>query len=359
MIIKNITGTIDSWFTWQVQTALEENPEDEMTFVITSQGGSVADAIAISDMLARHGKVNVEFSGISASAATWLAFGANRVTMHEDTLWLCHQCSTPVVAWENMNADELDSFITKLQNEKKSLEVIDAIIAKKYLDRCSKKGKNLKDVRDLMKEERYLAPTDCLEWGFVDEVLPTKASNIVTEKMLNAWHFPASPIPAQTATAAEPSFNEDSLINRIIERLKSYFNAKPKEADNVVVSETNESKPLVNIVMNKNFKFINAILGVEGVDEAENKVTLTVDQLKAIEDQLATANKAEQAMDAISDRVKNISGIENKANAIALMLDRIPVGAAVTNKPAEANNDVNSVEVENGDEVNEFVKSLK
>lgn len=354
MIVKNFVGTVDSWFAWEVRDFLKQNKDKEVRLVVTSQGGNVAQAIAISDLLASHGNVTVEFSGVAASAATWMAFGANKVVMHEDTLWLCHQCSVPVMAWENMKADELDDYINKLQSEKKSLEVLDAIVAKKYLDRCNDK-KNLKDVCDLMKEERYLAPADVLAWGFVDEVLPTKtASNVVNSILLKELNLPE----ANFDDVIKPKFDEESFINRIVEKVKNFFAPAPKveEPKNKSNSEENPN----NIIMNKDFSFVNALLNVEGVNTNESNIVLTVEQMKAIENRLAEVDKAEKSLDKVSDKVAAMTGIENKVNAVSLIIDHIPaVQAPAAQLPAQQADEKNGYEIENADEVNEFVNQYR
>lgn len=372
-MVKNITGVIDSWFVYQLDEALNKCKKDEeLHLIITSNGGNVAQALAISDKLARHGNVTVEFSGVAASAATWLAYGAKKVVMHNDTLWLCHQASTPVITWESMNADDLEAYIARLESDKKSLEVIDAIIAKKYLDRCKDKGKNLKDVLDLMKEERYLSPEDCLEWGFVDELLPsTSAQNIVNSTLLEGLHLPA--MPAAT-TAAQPAVDEnmvsaaaqaavdnESFITKVADRLRSFFAPKEPAASNS--QEPNQNK----VVMKKNFVMLAALLAVDAFAENDGSITLTSEQMQTIEDKLAalgaqvdSAKKAENALDAISDKVKAISGIENKANALALILDKMPTAGVVVAQPAAANaGEKGGVQIENADDINEYAQSMR
>ena len=376
-MVKNITGAVDSWFVYQLDEALNKCKKDEeLHLIITSNGGNVAQALAISDKLARHGNVTVEFSGVAASAATWLAYGAKKVVMHNDTLWLCHQASTPVITWESMNADDLEAYIARLESDKKSLEVIDAIIAKKYLDRCKDKGKNLKDVLDLMKEERYLSPDDCLAWGFVDELLPsTSAQNIVNSALLEGLNLPAvvskNNVPAATATpavdekivsaAAEAAVNTESFITKVADRLRSFFAPKEPAASNS--QEPNKN----NVVMKKTFVMLAALLAVDAFEEKDGNITLTSDQMKTIEDKLAALNaqvdsakKAENALDAISDKVKAISGIENKANALALILDKMPTAGVVVAQPAAANaGEKGGVQIENADDINDYAQSMR
>lgn len=354
---KRINGSIDSygWFRWNVQQALSDHKNEEVHLIIMSPGGVVNEAIAISDLLADHGNVTVEFSGLAASAATWLAFGAKRVIMHEDTLWLCHKSSTTVDEWARMNADELDALIEKLKSQQKNLEVIDAIIAKKYLDRCAPNGKTLQQVVDLMKEERYLPAAECLTWGFVDDVLPTKASSTedsvkISNEFLNAIHLPAvERVEEPEAQAAEnPTFIEN-LARRIVDVFRSR-NAE----DKAVPSEEEKQQPIT--IMKKDFKLINALLGVEGVEVAEDKATLTVDQLTAIEARLKELDEAENRLDEVNAKVKGMTGIANKVAAVTLMLDRAPIAPVQVTKSEESADD--TVAVEGGDDVTDFAKTI-
>ena len=69
---------------------------------------------------------------------------------------------------------------------------------------------------------------------------------------------------------------------------------------------------------------------------------LTLDQLKTINDKLgeSAANKAAvddavKALDAISDNVKNISGLSNKINAVKTVLSMMPAGVPAGNDVPE------------------------
>ena len=351
---KRISGSIDSygWFRWTVQDVLSKHKDEDVCLVIMSLGGAVNEAIAISDLLAEHGNVTIEFSGIAASAATWLAFGAKRILMHEDTLWLCHKSSMAVNEWSHMNSEELQAYIDKLKGQKKSLEVIDAIIAKKYLDRASSKNKTLQQIVDLMKEERYLPASDCLEWGFVDEVLPTKSvaeegNIVVSNEFLGAVHLPLRTEETQDAE------EQTSLVDKIIQGLKSFF--KNQTPEHSCVQDTTQPLQHNNHIteqmkeMKKDFVSINALLQVEGVETTDEKVTLTVDQLATVEAALKASNEAAAALDEISPKIKGISGLKNKVSAVAIMLDNAPVAPAQVTKPADET--TKEVSVEGGDAI--------
>lgn len=350
---QRINGTIwrDGWFGYQLEYALNRHANEEVHLVITSPGGEVAEAIRLSDIIKAHGNVTIEFSGLAASAATWLAFAANKVIMHSDTLWLCHRTSTEVSEWESMNEEQLTAYISKLQSQQKSLEVLDAIIAQKYLDRCSTKGKNLKEVVDLMKEERYLSPSDCLAWGFVDEIIEEAAQEEDIMNMVNKFNLPA--VPQNAASPAEEKVSISNIVEMVFNKMRDLFEPKHKD-----VNKPNNTTTMKKIV---NFLCLNALLQVDNfeADETNNMVQISEESLNKINNRLQNLgaienelNEVKTALDAISPAIKGIDGTKNKVAAINAILDKIPTGVAQQPAPG-AKKEGDDVNVEEGDFINE------
>lgn len=348
-----ITGTIDG-YGWQrsnVRYMLNKMQGKPVRCRITSPGGDVSEAIAIAKLFEDHGDVTVEFVGFSASAATFLAFGAKSIEMHDDALWLCHKCSIPVNVYGMLNSDKIDKTIEELKAKKNSTDVVDLVIAKKYLARCEPKGKTLRDVLDLMAENKWLDAETALAWGFIDRVLTNgkKLTNEYREMMVE--NCVALKLPTPVFKTEEEPKTED-VAERIINGIKSFF--KPKEEPKTEITNQHQS------IMNKDFTTVNSLLGVEGFSVTDEKVTLTVAQLKAINDKLgeAAANQAAvddavKALDGLSDNIKNITGLTNKVNAVKIVLDKVPVGIpAGHNIPDKVENCSDVAK----DPVNEYVK---
>lgn len=112
--------------------------------------------------------------------------------------------------------------------------------------------------------------------------------------------------------------------------------------------------------MNKTFKNLMALLGVDAISETDGKLTLEMDQMAAIEKRLEDAHKAEEALNKVSDKIAGMSGMENKVSALALVIDHMPAGGTVVPaKPVEEKTNETTVEVEGADEVNEYAKSVR
>lgn len=361
-VVLEVNGMIDhyGWQRTNIRYFLNKNKGNAVRLKVNSFGGSVNEAIAISKLLEDHGNVTVEFIGFCASAVTWMAFGAKTREMHEDSLWLCHKSSIRVDIYRTMNSDQLADTIKQLENEKENQDAIDLIIAKKYADMCADKDKSLADVFDLMKQERWLSADEVKEWGFIDNIIP--GINKITDEYRNlliencaALNFP---LPAIIDKQDDPLANDEvseSLVNRIVNSIKAIFTPMPKS--------TEDNNPINNsTIMNKTFVMVNALLGVEGLAENNGKVELTIDQLQKICNALKEADgnkqsvtKATEALDAISPNIKGITGLENKIQAVAVVLNMVPKGVPAGNALPKEDQAEDFSETAK-DPVNEYVK---
>lgn len=304
---------------------------------VNSRGGSVDQALAISRVLEEQTNVTIEFVGFNASSATWMAFGAASIEIHEDAMWLAHKCSVPVEVYGMMNHDQLEQKIEELKNQQKSAESIDLMIASKYVDRCKKETK---DVLQLMKESRWMSASEALEWGFVDKVIPgvNKKVNITNEI---TDEFTAMGLPVPTVPVDSEN-KQTGIVAQIIEGVRGIFNGSDKkEIDSII----NKIKP----IMRTEFISVNQVLNCQGLEENDGKVAIPIDQLKIINDAIYTANsdkiKAEgdlrianesrtaaetkyndavAALDCLSDDVKNATDVPAKVAVIKNVLEKVP-----------------------------------
>lgn len=361
--VITLFGAIDSyWYNKNyLKYYLDKAKGQPVRLKVSSPGGSVSEAIAMASLMAEHGNVTVEFISFNASAATVLAFGAKTIEMHEDGMWLAHKCSLGVDLWGHLNADQLDNAIKELQNKKKSAEAIDLMIAQKYINRS---GKSLKEVIHLMEESRWMPASEAKEWGFIDTIISgTNKKPQVTDEITNSFQAAGLPLPVlgeqqepaaaqATATSTDPQENNKTLVAQIIDGIKGVFSGKKEDI-------TNPN----NSVMRKDFTFINQILNCEGVEEKDGKITLTAENLKAIneaikaaneakdkaENDLKTANTAKQTaedsltavvndLDSLSDTVKNAADNKAKVQVIRDIVAKIPGTKTATHQEANEDN---------------------
>ena len=125
--VITLFGSIDRyWYNKNyLKYFLDKAKGQPVRLKVSSPGGDVAEAVAMSSLMSEHGNVTVEFISFNASAATILAFGAKSIEMHEDGMWLAHKCSLGIDIWGHLNADQIEDVIKELQNKKKSAEAID------------------------------------------------------------------------------------------------------------------------------------------------------------------------------------------------------------------------------------------
>ena len=356
--IIDLCGDITSWGYSRnyIKYYLDQAGKNPVRLRVTSYGGNVNEAIAISKLLEEHGDVTVEFIGFNASAVTWMAFGAKKIVAYEDTLWLAHKCSVPVSFYGAFNADSIDAKIKELQNKKQMAEALDLIIAKKYADYS---GKSIEDVFSLMSESKWLTAADAKNWGFINEVLPGKMNKDIKNASNRFEALGLPPLPVNEVHDIQVR-NEDKLINRIVEGIKSVFK---QSDDNSSLDTSDNSHDKINTVMNKEYVSVNKVLNVEGIDVADNKVTLTLEQIKVINTALANAsNEIDQAdnryngliakIDKLSDVVKNAKTEDDKIDAISNIINKLP--AAVVNTEGKTGDQSNQFKEIAVDEINRY-----
>lgn len=368
-----IYAPIDSygWQLWRVRSFLADHAKDEVVIEVNSLGGSVNDAMMISKEIKDHGNVTVRLLAFCASAVTWMGFGAKRVEIADDALWMCHQASVLVSIYSNLNADDLERTIEDLQKSKKLAEATDLIIARKYLDKATANGKSttLAKVLGLMKEEKYMTAQEVLELGFVDGIIKNARSMTNELRQFVVENHAALKMPAVPEDAA-PVVEDDGLMARvrnIVMELLGGSKADVQPAGKAADTETTDAAAATEgdnqsdntnqpqnqpITMKKTFVLVNALLAVAALEVSDDgKVTLTQDQLQTIEDALAQkkavdddAAAATAALDAISDNVKSIDGLKNKVMAVKAVLDRTPLMAPAAQAPLPKSEDQQSQE---------------
>lgn len=375
--VININGVLDDWG-WlrsNVQYMLNKHKNDSVLCIVNSYGGSVNEGLAISKLFEEHGDVVVRFIGCCASAATWMAFGAKSIEIAEDALFLVHQCSNLVAIYKSMKVEDIDATIKKLESMKKSQEAINLTIAKKYADRIPE-GKTLEDVLNLMAEERWMTAEETKEWGFVDKVIP--GINRMTKEAQNLVTMNCASMNLPVPHFDTPK-EEMSMVSQIIDGIKNLLHLESKGAEeNTSEDPANHSTEREQTVSNNqnnqssmNKKFINliALLAIanDATTDEEKGVTLTHEQLQLIENALANAKAkeetlkdVEEALDAVSDNVKKMEGVKNKALALAGLVDKFPVQAPAGNKVTEGTSDTkqNALDETAKDDINAEARNL-
>ena len=139
----------------------------DISVFISSLGGSVGDALEIRQMFLDHGRVTAYVYGMTASAATIIAAGAQKVVVGDDALMLIHNASQYVDAWGSMNAKKVKELASDLESLGNSLDTIDGVIAGIYAKRCKK---SVDELLAIMEKAEWLNAATCVEYGLADEV---------------------------------------------------------------------------------------------------------------------------------------------------------------------------------------------
>ena len=249
---------------------------------VNSLGGSLDDALDIAARFNEHGDVTVFMFGYCASAATVLALGAKKTVIDENAFYLVHKVMNWVDIWDTLNADQLQDLIDELEKNKRDNEKMDLVLAKMY---AKKSGHTANEIMAVLKEAVWLTADEAKNWGFVDEIgTGLKYAPAAIENKLNAFGLPL-PKPRENKLSA-------------IDKIKNMFNK-------------NVSAMLTNYLN------LNALLKVEGFEDKENSVSMTADQLTAIDNELKANAAAIESLKADNEAKENtIKELQEKVAAL-------------------------------------------
>lgn len=142
----------------KVIDTLDENENEDVTVIINSGGGSVYAASEIYHALKSHkGKVSVEIASIAASAASFLAMGADEVAIAPTGQIMIHNASSYAAG----DYREMDKASSKLK-------AVNASISKAYE---LKTNQTKEDIKTMMDVETFLTADMAVEKGFADRIL--------------------------------------------------------------------------------------------------------------------------------------------------------------------------------------------
>lgn len=230
---------------------------DRIRAIVNSQGGHVAEGLAIYHALRSHkAKVEIEIVGVAASMASAIAMAGDHISMAEDGLFMLHD--PWVIA--GGNADELRAAADMLDKHGDSLAGI-------YARRTQHTES---EILEMMGKDggggSWLNAEEALEAGFIDEILaPAKA------------RLPNVPAAALAKRISKPR-RGDPQMNKFLAKLAALLKAKIK-GDNSREDAINELATQAEI---------SADAVAEILDGKKNP---TLPQLRAFADVLGVATK--------------------------------------------------------------------
>lgn len=300
-----LTGTVGGWGISAdfVKYILDKKKDQPVDVAICSLGGYVTTGLEIYELFKNHGQVTCYFLGMSASAATFMAMGAKKVVMSKNALILIHNAMGAVFEWGNMNKEQLDELVKRLQFQRSQLNTIDDVLAEIYAE---KSGKPVDDVKAKMKVAAWIKATDAKDFGLVDEVtepeqMPTNVQNIYSNSLIKDMGLPALPKGFNPETGEENP--TAGVLQKVVEMLKGLM---PETATNYSHNK-----------MIKVFTAVMALLTITDGFKPDEKgnVSLTQDQLKIIDDELKKQNDAcKQASDVLKKQKSTIEQLTKEKN---------------------------------------------
>lgn len=199
--VREFVGWWDTEQSNFVRQIKEAKPE-VIRLSIASEGGFVSDALAIHDFLKAYpARVEVDITGLTASAATVIAMAGDSVRMSDNALFLVHHASGG--AWGK--AEDLESYTRGLRK-----------INGRLLSIYAKKTRQTEaEIDALMAAEEWLTADEALEWGFVDSVYepaPDATATAATAGFRAVAHAPAPDVLKALSLPPLPTANHQPRV---------------------------------------------------------------------------------------------------------------------------------------------------
>lgn len=166
---------IDNWGGWWGMSAAELADAvdglgdiSEIRLLINSPGGDVFDGVAIMNILSAHpARVVAVVQGLAASAASFIAVGADELVMNPGSMLMIHDASTGVYGWASDLREMADL-----------LDQISDNIASLY---ARKAGADAATWRARMKDETWYTADEALAAGLADAVAPASEDDALED----------------------------------------------------------------------------------------------------------------------------------------------------------------------------------
>lgn len=169
---------------------------------INTPGGSVFEGNSIATHLAERGNVTAFVDGLCASMGTRIFLSANHRVMAPGTWFMIHE---PTAGVYGTAAD--------MQKEASVLIGMEDEMAQFYSEKSGKI--TVEEAREMMAEETWLSPEQCLALGFCDEISgKAKAFAKLTERTMYRK------APKGVRMTAHESTEKPGLFDRIMSRVK-------------------------------------------------------------------------------------------------------------------------------------------
>ena len=133
------------------------DPNERLTVCINSPGGDIMDGVAIHNLLAGRGGVDVRIDGFAASIASVIAMAGDSVQMADTATFMIHN------PWTFAMGDSRD-----LRKEAEVLDKLKTTLIKSYKRHT---GLSDQEISDLMDQETWFTADEAKENGFITEVI--------------------------------------------------------------------------------------------------------------------------------------------------------------------------------------------
>lgn len=238
-------GDIGGWFGLDSEAWVKEFNNisaDTIHVRIDSAGGDIFSARAMKTAIMQSSaKTVAHIDGLAASAASFLAMGADEIEIVDGGFLMIHNAMSLIDFLGYYNQADMENLVAELQKEIGLHEKINEAIANDYAKRT---GQDTETVKGWMNDETWFSASEALENNFVNRVYDGEPTNNKYELSIyaNVPESFAGKIADQSKRTIEKALRDAGLTNREAKKILAEGFKTDDIRDDVVVDEPDEHR---------------------------------------------------------------------------------------------------------------------
>jgi len=242
-------GDIGGWFGITAEEWVKEFnaiTADTIHLRINSDGGDVFQARTMKTAIIQHkSKVIAHIDGLAASAASFLAMGADEIEIVDGGFIMIHKALSFIDVFGYFNEDDIESLISEMAKEKKLHQKINESIADDY---AKKSGKTQEEALGWMSDETWFTAKEAKSMNLVDRIY--EGEPVEGHYDLSIFENPPEQLKQRTsvnvAKTAERAMRDAGIPAKLAKKILS-VGYKPNrcEVEEGTTDDNKGSKPTV------------------------------------------------------------------------------------------------------------------
>lgn len=301
-LVKNISDRVaeidiigeigEDWWTGEgntldsVKAEISELDVDELIINVSSLGGDVNNGFAIHDHIKNLPfKTTAKITGMTASAGTIVALGADTTEITQNAFFLIHNS----LMLTGGNAEDHRASID-------TLEKVDNRLVAIYKE---KTGKREKTIRDKMAKDEWMSAEEAMEFGLIDKIIKPTQKVAAQITAINNSKLP---------NIMDAKEKQDGIAQKVLDKVKAWLKEEKEPTKEDIQAKVNDTvKAQIEAFESDEIKAKE-----EEIDAKQKEVEAKEKELSENKEEVANLTDKIEALEKEVKTLKGKKGAEEK-----------------------------------------------